>query len=183
MRPDGREQNCGRRTRDRRHEDKVADLKTKQVMLLRLAAVAIFCGTVGTIPAQAQDIMAKAPNDLTVPVDPIDNPYHVSDGKVDRGTYNGYRRYHSSCHVCHGPDGLGSSFAPALVDSLKQLDYGAFAEVMVNGRQAAGATGNSVMPSFAFDPNVMEYMNDIYGYLRARSDGVLDRGRPQRIPN
>ncbi len=155
-----------------------------QGLLLGIAMTAVIGMAVGTTGAQAQDIMEKAPNDLAAPVDPIENPYHVAaDGKVDRGTYNGYRRYHASCHTCHGPDGLGSSFAPALVDSLKQLDYIGFAEVVVNGRQAEGATGNSVMPSFAFDPNVMEYMNDIWGYLRARSDGVLDRGRPQRIPN
>ena len=154
-----------------------------QGMLLCLSMAAVLALGTGFVPAQAQDIMEKAPNDLTAPIDPIDNPYHVADGQVDRGTYNGYRRYHASCHVCHGPDGLGSSFAPALIDSMKQLDYGAFAEVVVNGRQAEGATGNSVMPSFAFDPNVMEYMNDIYGYLRARSDGVLDRGRPTRLAN
>ena len=154
-----------------------------QGMLLGLSVATVLALGTGSLPAQAQDIMEKAPNDLTMPVDPIDNPYHVADGQVDRGTYNGYRRYHASCHVCHGPDGLGSSFAPALIDSMKQLDYGAFAEVVVNGRQAEGASGNSVMPSFAFDPNVMEYMNDIYGYLRARSDGVLERGRPTRLAN
>lgn len=145
-------------------------------------AVALCVGA-GSLAARAQDTIAKAPNDLTTPVDPIDNPYHVMEGKVDRGTYNGFRRYHASCHVCHGPDGLGSSFAPPLVESMKYLDYSAFAEIVVNGRQAVGVAGNSVMPPFAFDPNVMEYINDIYGYLRARTDGVLDRGRPQRIPN
>ena len=36
------------------------------------------------------------------------------DGTVDWYTYSGYRRYHSECHVCHGPDGMGSSYAPAL---------------------------------------------------------------------
>ena len=49
-----------------------------------------------------------------------EHPYAVKDdGTVDWYTYNGYRRYHSECHVCHGPDGLGSSFGPALADSLK----------------------------------------------------------------
>lgn len=158
-------------------------MKTQGLLLNMVVAAALFAGA-GTIPANGQEAaVPPAPNDVNAPVDPIDNPYHVVDGKVDRGTYNGYRRYHSSCHVCHGPDGMGSSFAPALVESLRQLDYEAFAEVVVNGRQAVGAAGNSVMPSFAFDPNVMEYMNDIYGYLRARTDGVLERGRPQRIPN
>ena len=36
------------------------------------------------------------------------------DGTVDWYTFSGYRRYHSDCHVCHGPDGVGSSYAPAL---------------------------------------------------------------------
>ena len=39
--------------------------------------------------------------------------------RVDFATYTGFRRYHSDCHVCHGPDGEGSSYAPALADSLE----------------------------------------------------------------
>ncbi len=27
----------------------------------------------------------------------------IADGTVDWYTYSGYRRYHSECHVCHGP--------------------------------------------------------------------------------
>src|SRR5262249_8962477 len=30
------------------------------------------------------------------------------DGTVDYYTYSGFVRYHSECHVCHGPDGMGS---------------------------------------------------------------------------
>jgi mono/diheme cytochrome c family protein len=44
-----------------------------------------------------------------------------SDGTVDWYTYSGFRRYHSDCHVCHGPDGEGSSYAPALANSLKTM--------------------------------------------------------------
>jgi len=44
------------------------------------------------------------------------------DGTVDFPTFSGFRRYHSDCHVCHGPDGEGSSYAPALADSLKTMD-------------------------------------------------------------
>lgn len=119
------------------------------------------------------------------PVDADGLPiYEVQDGKVDKGTYNGYRRYHNSCHVCHGPDGMGGSFAPALTDSLKQLDYSAFADTVTNGRKVQGAGGGDrVMPSFGLDPNVMLHMDDIYRYLKARSDGKLDRGRPTRIGN
>jgi methanol metabolism-related c-type cytochrome len=113
--------------------------------------------------------------------DPYETPYIIEDGKVDPGTYNGFRRYHSSCHVCHGPDGLGGSFAPALVESLKVLDYDQFAEVIANGKAQQGASGQRVMPSFGTDQNVMLHVADIYGYLKARSDGKLDRGRPERI--
>ena len=51
-----------------------------------------------------------------------DPTYKVqSDGTVDWYTYSGFRRYHSDCHVCHGPDGEGSSYAPALSNSLKTM--------------------------------------------------------------
>jgi hypothetical protein len=36
------------------------------------------------------------------------------------------------------------------------------------------------MPSFGTDPNVMCYLDDIYTYLKARSDGVVGRGRPAK---
>lgn len=114
-------------------------------------------------------------NDEGVPL------YAVRDGKVDQGTYNGYRRYASSCHVCHGPDGLGSTFAPALTDSLKRMDYWQFTDVVTNGRTNMGATGDRVMPTFGTDPNVMTNLADIYRYLKARSDEKIGRGRPERF--
>jgi hypothetical protein len=36
-----------------------------------------------------------------------------------------------------------------------------------------------VMPAFGTDKNVMCVIDDIYVYLRARSDGALGRDRPQ----
>ena len=48
-----------------------------------------------------------------------EKPYKIENGKVDKQTYNGWRRYTESCMRCHGPDGAGSSYAPSLVDSLK----------------------------------------------------------------
>src|SRR5271169_6113572 len=50
----------------------------------------------------------------------------LQDGTVDWYTYSGFRRYHSDCHVCHGPAGDGSSFAPALKDTLKRISFGDF---------------------------------------------------------
>jgi methanol metabolism-related c-type cytochrome len=113
-----------------------------------------------------------------------EKPYTITDGKVDWGTYNGYRRYHSECHVCHGPAGNGSSFAPSLVDSLEVLTYEDFIEVVVNGRSRliAGNPTPSVMPAFGTNPNVVPYVDDLYAYLKARSDGVVGTARPPHVP-
>jgi methanol metabolism-related c-type cytochrome len=103
-----------------------------------------------------------------------------ADGTVDWYTFSGFRRYHSDCHVCHGPAGQGSSYAPALVESLKNMNYSEFLEVVTNGRQKVGAAQNQVMPAFGVNKNVMCYVDDIYIYLRARSDGAGGTGRPPK---
>ena len=112
-----------------------------------------------------------------------EKPYQVQDGKVDRGTYNGYRRYGNACERCHGQDGAGSSFAPNLTESLKHMSHEQFAETVINGRQNVSAAQQNVMPSFGHVEDVVTYLDDIYGYLKARSDGALGRGRPQRLEN
>lgn len=108
--------------------------------------------------------------------------YKISkDGTIDWATYEGYKRYHSECHTCHGPNGLGSTFAPALADSLKTMTYDQFKQTVSSGRTFA----DRVMPAFATNPNVMCYVDDIYTYLKARADGVLPPGRSQvdkRVP-
>ena len=108
------------------------------------------------------------------------NPtYHVgSDGTVDWYTYSGFRRYHSECHVCHGPDGKGSSNAPALKDSLKAISYSEFVNTVVNGRKNVNTASDNVMPAFGTNPNVMCYLDDIFVYLRARANDAVPRGRP-----
>ncbi len=100
----------------------------------------------------------------------------ADDGTVDWYTFSGYRRYHSECHVCHGPDGQGSTYAPALAKSVMTIDYYKFVDTVVNGKQA----GNLVMPSFGTNKNVMCYLDDIYIYLRAIGSGAIPRGRPAK---
>jgi methanol metabolism-related c-type cytochrome len=111
-----------------------------------------------------------------------DKPYTVVDGKVDFGTYDGYRRYEAYCLRCHGPDGAGSSYAPALAESLKALSYEQSLETVVYGRKNVSASQQSVMPAFGEAIDVMENIDDIYSYLKARADGVVGRGRPERLP-
>lgn len=102
------------------------------------------------------------------------------DGTVDWFTFSGYRRYHAECHVCHGPDGEGSTYAPALRESLKTMTYDQFQEVVVNGRVVHSAGKESVMPAFGTNKNVMCYMDDLYVYLKARADGAVGRARPEK---
>lgn len=120
--------------------------------------------------------------DASEEVDWEEKPYQLVDGKVDFGTYNGFRRYHSDCHVCHGPDGLGSTYAPPLIESIAHIGYDGFLEAVVNGIQNVNQSKQSVMPSFGENPNVMLYIDDIYSYLKARADGAIGRGRPDRLP-
>ena len=112
-----------------------------------------------------------------------EKPYQVSeDGVVDWYTFSGFRRFNAECFVCHGPDGVGSSFAPALVESLKTLSYEDFLEIVVNGRENISASQQSKMPAFGENRNVMCFIDDIFAYLKARSDGVVGRGRPKKEP-
>lgn len=109
--------------------------------------------------------------------------YVVQGGQVDKATFNGYRRFHGTCHACHGQDAMGGSFAPSLVESLKTIDYEAFKKAVLEGRQVKDASGAvNAMPSFGNDKNITKHLDDIYRYLAARSDGVLDPGRPPKLP-
>jgi mono/diheme cytochrome c family protein len=101
--------------------------------------------------------------------------YLVRDGKVDARTYNGFRRYHAGCNHCHGPDGIGSTFAPSLVAPLAQAEP--FRRIVLEG----SVRGTSVMPGYAEDPNFAPHVDEIYAYLQARADGKLGRGRPARL--
>jgi methanol metabolism-related c-type cytochrome len=100
------------------------------------------------------------------------------DGTVDWYTNIGYAQYGEQCLTCHGPNGLGSKFAPSLVSSFKSLSYSDFSAIVSNGRKPVNAAPDLVMPSFARNKDVMCYLDAIYVYLRARADGVLEPVRP-----
>jgi methanol metabolism-related c-type cytochrome len=139
-----------------------------RLRVLFVGVVSVVLGLLASAPTNAQQDEAK--------------PYVIKDGVVDWYTFSGFRRYHAECHVCHGPDGLGSSFAPGLVESLQTLTYDDFLEVVVNGRERIGTSEQSKMPAFGENLNVMCFIDDLYAYLKARSDGALGRGRPKKEP-
>lgn len=110
-----------------------------------------------------------------------DPTYKVqADGTVDWYTFSGYRRYHAECHVCHGPNAEGSTYAPALKNSVKNFNYAEFYGIVVGGRENKQAGNDSVMPAFADNKNAMCYIDDLYIYIRARSTEAVGRGRPEK---
>jgi methanol metabolism-related c-type cytochrome len=103
-----------------------------------------------------------------------------SDGTVDWYSYVGFTRYSSECLRCHGPDGMGSSYAPALMESMKHVSYSDFFAIVAGGKKEVSASQDLVMPANGENKNVMCYIDAIYVYLRARADDAVGRGRPDK---
>jgi methanol metabolism-related c-type cytochrome len=143
------------------------------------AALAILALAAGAALADGSGDPAPVKDENGKYFDKAGNPtYNIKGDTVDWYTYSGYRRYHSECHVCHGPDGEGSTYAPALKDSLKTMSYSDFTTVVIGGRKNVNTASENVMPAFGTNPNVMCYLDDIYVYLRARANGAWGRSRP-----
>jgi methanol metabolism-related c-type cytochrome len=155
---------------------------TVRYLVVAVALAAGLVAVTGIAFADGSGDPAPVKNDDGKYFDKHGNPtYRVqADGTVDWFTYSGFRRYHSDCHVCHGPDGEGSTYAPALANSLKTVGYFDFVNTVVNGRNNVNTAQENVMPSFGTNPNVMCYLDDIFVYLRARANGAIPRGRPQK---
>jgi methanol metabolism-related c-type cytochrome len=104
----------------------------------------------------------------------------AEDGTVDWYTFSGFRRYHSECHVCHGPDGMGSTYAPPLREAVMRLDYYEFVGIVAGGIENVDSADNYVMPALGLNKNVMCYIDDLWVYLRARGADAIPRGRPSK---
>ena len=150
-----------------------------RIFAIALAALA-FVGTPALAAPPGDPAAVKSEDGKYFDHDGIPTYKVQADGTVDWYTYSGYRRYHSECHVCHGPDGEGSSYAPALKNSLKHLDYNDFLGIVAGGRKNVNTAQENVMPAFGTNPNVMCYLDDIYIYLRARSNDAIGRVRPEK---
>jgi mono/diheme cytochrome c family protein len=98
--------------------------------------------------------------------------YTVVDGyKVDAETMKGFRTWRAAaCDRCHGANQEGL-VGPSLLASMKTLSKEEFVTVVTNGRLEKG------MQSFGTSPQVMENMNQLYAYLKGRSDGAITRSK------
>jgi methanol metabolism-related c-type cytochrome len=145
----------------------------------RICIALMLVSALGSLSAVAEE--AKTEKDgKWVTADGFPTFNIASDGTVDWYTFSGFRRYHSECHVCHGPDGEGSTYAPSLVESLKTMSYPEFMLIVAAGKEEIRTDKQAKMPAFGNNPNVRCYIEDIYVYLKARAEGGLPRGRPAK---
>ncbi len=102
--------------------------------------------------------------------------YTVVDGyKVDAETMKGFRTWRSAaCDRCHGANQEGL-VGPSLIESLKTLTKEQVVTTVANGRLEKG------MPSFSASPVVMDGMDQLYAYLKGRSDGAITRAKVEEI--
>jgi methanol metabolism-related c-type cytochrome len=151
----------------------------KRSVLAVLAVAAVLCAAVLARAADPNGDPKAVSQDDGKWVDANGVPtFRIEGNKVDWYTYIGYMRYADNCLRCHGPDGLGSTYAPSLVDALQADNYGVFLQTVAGGKQAVSSSQQLVMPALGTDKNVMCFIDTIYVYLRARSDGALGRDRP-----
>jgi methanol metabolism-related c-type cytochrome len=129
-------------------------------------------------PADPKAVKSEAGKFLDAKGDPTFKV--TADGTVDFYTFQGYIRYTANCMQCHGPGGQGSSFGPALANSLKTTDYDQFESIVANGKKNVNAAQDLVMPAFGVNKNVMCYIEPIYVYLRARSVDAIGPERPKK---
>lgn len=99
---------------------------------------------------------------------------------IPQDAYQGWKQYELNCNRCHGEYGVGSSFAPSLVESLKSdgtiPDQASFISVVCQGRKEKG------MPSWCEAGLAMPTMINMYSYLKLRADGKVGPGRPAPKP-
>jgi mono/diheme cytochrome c family protein len=106
-----------------------------------------------------------------------DKPYTVVEGyKVDAETMKGFRTWRAAaCDRCHGANQEGL-VGPSLVNSLKTLTKDEFITTVTKGRLEKG------MQSFGNSPVVMDNINQLYAYLKGRSDGAITRAKVEEVP-
>ncbi|NCT85338.1 MAG: hypothetical protein GXC94_19475 [Comamonadaceae bacterium] len=116
--------------------------------------------------------------------------------------YVGWRVYQQKCAACHADSAQGSTDAPDLRQTLREMGSRQFVAVVLRRYDALlGAAESSpdagardaliekilqgreeglTMPAWQGDPMVTAHIIDLYAYLSGRADGTVAAGRPSR---
>jgi len=139
---------------------------------------------------------------------PMPGEFDVVDGRVDAGTYAGWKLFHTACYVCHGVGGGGTGVAPNLVEGIANYTPRGFATKVLSSyrivpmpdgapadreaereallellmKRERQSQGQPLMPAWDADDEVAPHVLDLYAYLNARAAGVLGPGKPKRLP-
>jgi mono/diheme cytochrome c family protein len=102
--------------------------------------------------------------------------YTVVDGyKVDSATMNGFRAWRAAaCDRCHGANQEGL-VGPSLIESLKTMSKEDFVKTVRDGRLDRG------MVSWAGSKTVMDNIDNLYAYLKGRSNGDIKRAHVEEL--
>jgi hypothetical protein len=169
---------------------KTSDTATKRAAVPRPKAPAAPAPAADTSPAQqpqptaaapapsgAQDSLIAAENAGTA----LRDAYHQAPrDTVSQAVYNGWKQFNLNCARCHGEDVSGTTIAPHLIVSLKPdgpiNTKEIFVQTVCAGRPAKG------MPAWCTLGLGMDKINDIYEYVKGRSDAKISPGRPAVKP-
>lgn len=102
--------------------------------------------------------------------------YTVVDGyKVDPNTMNGFRAWRAAaCDRCHGANQEGL-VGPSLIESLKTMSKEDFITTVRDGRLDKG------MVSWKDSKMVMDNIDNLYAYLKGRSNGDIKRAHVEEL--
>ena len=143
------------------------------------------------------------------PTKPMPGEFVVVDGRVDAGTYAGWKLFHTHCVGCHGVGGLGTGVAPNLVQRIVEYTPRGFAVKVLSSyrivpmapdgappetdaerdalleqlmKRERSERGQPLMPAWDADTDVAPHVLDLYAYLNARAAGALGPGKPRLLP-
>jgi len=108
---------------------------------------------------------------------PLRDAYHQAPrDTVPQDVYEGWKQFNLNCARCHGEDVTGTTIAPHLIMSLKPdgpiNTKELFVSTVCAGRPAKG------MPPWCSLGLGMDKIQEIYLYVKGRSDGKIAPGRP-----
>ncbi|MFL5399616.1 MAG: quinoprotein dehydrogenase-associated putative ABC transporter substrate-binding protein [Myxococcales bacterium] len=134
-----------------------------------------------------KDDIAKILAEFSVPLAVAKGPEHAlqpastSSQRPDKllataDEYQGWKWFHVYCFRCHGVDAMGSDLAPNLRKSVSSeglITHELFLNTVKEGRQEKGMQSWKAL----LDDSQIE---QLYAYVKARSEQRLDPGRPHR---